>query len=557
MRKARLLWGSLCLSWMGVLALSGFKSTPRAETTLPETTSFLSGERQAPHPSENIKEQQRIDSSISADGQVLYRASTTLQDLSAIHLEAIELSTNTRKLSYFVPSGFFRHAYFVNQNPESFFNQNPDTLLIVPQGSNPNEPANCHVYRLSPTRPPERISEAFHLNNPLEKPLFWQNHAVLVGKNPSGADALMFIQEGKATVFPLSSIEAFAEGIKSVQFEHVDNDSYMPVIKITLYNNKMFYISPFLTRADVPLIAEFSPSDDPYVPFLQAYYGNNLLLAVSIQENGLSRLFFIPVSQAHSLSKQPTSSYMPEGFQKLYHARRFEQDSSTQMVLGYTDVNPQNASVSGYIYDIQSKVSTPLPTFEHFELEEIHSLISSWSKHLIFKRKGKADALVLPFKARPFSGLASIASRWGAAGAKGAPEAESLSFEDALREIFPNMDSFIEKIKSKGSLILSISMLIVPWVLWRIFRRSAKPSHSETTPSEVRLRAMIENIAYTGAQFNACPEVVFTLSINYGGEKVTRRVRYLSSSAELPWEVGDRVRVSYEPNTRSMVVLEK
>jgi len=338
---------------------------------------------------------ERVSASISADGTTVYgltQTHATKTSSPAVSLEVVDLHSQEKTAAYTLPADFFQKAYL--------FTQGPDTLLVVPQNSQKSDSrkkSKCHVYLPKPHGPPELISgDDFFLRSPLDTPHMWQNNVVLMGEDSSGAHALMFIQEGKPTVFVLDEREEFAAGIQGVRYS---TQGWMGYIEVRLYNNQTFHLSPFLTSAGVPLIAQAKRSigsleDNTLLRFTQEYYGDNKVLVIERQSNTSTKLFAVSFRNARSM--RPTSK-TPLEAEPLYHARVFGQDRRMQWVLGYSDVNPKKASVIGYVYDRQSESLTKLPSFDNMDLSRIRSVLSFSPSRLIFEIDplDKSDALMV------------------------------------------------------------------------------------------------------------------------------------------------------------------
>ncbi|MCL2012117.1 MAG: hypothetical protein FWG75_04935 [Cystobacterineae bacterium] len=389
---------------------------------------------------------------ISADGKTVYIVSTS--ELSffpsamqpPLYLDVFDLSQNKQIASHKLPSHFSQTVHL--------FTQGPDTLMVVSHESAPAQLAQNSVYLCKPKQPPELISkEAFYLRVPRNKPYFWHNHAVLIGKNKNDAHALMYIQEGKVSVFPLDDREEFAAGIQSISVSSHDANHKMFTIDLRLYDNQLIYISPFLTSTGVPLIerepSRRSPKKEGIMQrFSKEYYGDNPILVVENQKDSSAKLAaFSPFGSA-SLRK----AAHPVTSETLYRAISLRQDNSTQLLLGYAGTNPEQATVIGYIYHPESGNLTKLPTFGKFdlgELKEVGSVISSSPEQFILQVKSKkareTDALVVPLNGEaPFY-------------------ASSVDFPETLKQAGRLMSNW-------GYLIILLPLLF-PLLLYLSFRR--------------------------------------------------------------------------------------
>ena len=439
-----------------------------------------------------------VNATLSADGKTAYGVVQPATFHPTLYVYAADLQENNITTFHEIPAGVFHRTYI--------FNQGPDTLLVVPQKPDSDNKAKCHVYVCKPHGPPQLMGggEGFFIR-PTSKPEVWQNNAVLLGEDASGAHALMFIQEGKPTVFELQGREEFAAGIQSMRYA---TSSGMGYIEVRLYNNQTFHLSPFLTSAGVPLIAEakrfMGPmKGDTLLRFSKEYYGENKRLELERQGDGSAKLFAVSFLNARSFrspSKTPLAS------EPLYHAKVFNQDRELQWVWGYSNVNPQKASVIGYVYDRQSESLTPLPGFDNVGVDNagvdnagvdnVHLNLNNmdWSRvrsiisvsPLIFEMGSvdKSDALMvqwdkgtflyasqLDFSEKPKPQLAAEASGKPAApfaedfSAQPVPDADALSAQ--LRGQWGRVaDSFLGHITVTtaaiaGSVLLGLVLLIV------------------------------------------------------------------------------------------------
>jgi len=335
-----------------------------------------------------------MGATLSADGKTAYgltQTHSTKISSPVVYLEVVDVQTGEKTASHKIPADFFQRAYL--------FNQGLDTFVLVPQKPGANQKSKPHVYVCKPNERPQLISgDDFFLSSQLDEPHIFHNQGVLIGEDLGGTQALLFIQEGKTTVFPLPEQEALAAGIQYIRYDtrHTSNLP-MAFIEVGLHNTQRLYLSPFLTSAGVPLmervsIMETGGQENALLRFAKAYYGDNKILVADDQRDASSKLLAVPLEQIRSGRRET-----PLVTETLYHAKVVSHGPQTQWVLGYVGANRKQASVTGYKYDIQQESLTKLPTFDNMALDEVRSVLAFSDRHLILGMAGnqQTDALLV------------------------------------------------------------------------------------------------------------------------------------------------------------------
>ncbi|MCL2314851.1 MAG: hypothetical protein FWC28_06335, partial [Proteobacteria bacterium] len=323
-----------------------------------------------------------VGATFSADGKTAYHAVKPGYYHLSVYLYVTDLSEKKTPAFHEIPAGAFRRAYL--------FNQGPHTLLVVPQKLEADRRLTCrvHVYLCKPNGPPELLGGDDFFIHPSTKPHMWQNIATLIGKNASGAHALMYIQNGETAVVPIQD-PANVKGI------HYGTSGWMGYVEVR-FPGRTLHFSPFLTSTGRPLVVQTKHSigSPTLLRFAKEYYGDNKKLEMEKQEDGAAKLFAASFLNARSLS---AATQTPLASQPLYRARVFNQDREIQWVLGDSDTEPQKASVIGYVYDRQNERLTKLPSLDNVDWRRVHSIISFSPRHLILEMGNIAKNDVLMF----------------------------------------------------------------------------------------------------------------------------------------------------------------
>jgi len=389
-----------------------------------------------------LSDRELMGATLSADGKTAYgitQTHSTKLSSPVVYLEVVDVQTGQKTASHKIPADFFQHAYL--------FNQGLDTFVLVPQKPGANQKSKPHVYVCKPDERPQLIGgDDFFLRSQLDAPHMWHNHVLLIGEDSGGTPALLYIQEGKPTVFPLPEREELAAGIHYIRYgAWHSQDLPMAYVEVGLHNNQRVYFSPFLTSAGVPLM-ERGQQENALVRFSKEYYGDNKILVVDSQRDTSAKLLAAPLGQMRFMRGEA-----PLATETLYHAKVFGHGPKTQWVLGYVETNLKQASVTGYMYDIQHESLTKLPTFDTMALDKVHSVVASSPSHLIFGMDGNStrDALLLQLD----TGTLLYAS--------------AFDFSDqSVQGLFRVLDSFQGRLL--GGILLSFVVFgLVPFLLFR------------------------------------------------------------------------------------------
>jgi hypothetical protein len=235
--------------------------------------------------------------------------------------------------------------------------------------------------------------------------VIWQKRAVLMGQDQNGSSALMYVQDGKVTVFPLGSREELAAGIKDISADYHHANSEMPMIRVQLYDNANFYFSPFFTNTGAPVMEKVTQDRnraDIWLSFCREYYGNATTILRLAQSDASATFYTIPFSQVKENSRVKFIFVLEStgeldgarvhkeamtllGTETLYHSRVFHPDDSTDVILGYTAANPEQSSVIGYIYNKKNDSLEQIAAFENIDLTKIASVVSCSADRLVLK----------------------------------------------------------------------------------------------------------------------------------------------------------------------------
>jgi len=323
---------------------------------------------------------------VSADGDIAYRVSSHFSSANSkpiIFLDTIDLTTNEVTSTYKLPAGFFHKVYI--------FTQGSDAYMIIPQDVRSGEPVPCNVYICKPDSSPELLSaDEFYLTSQLSEPYIWYDSTVAIGKDANGANSLMYIQNGQVTHVSLDSMEEFASGISSVRhhdlWNYFNNLNFF-VVEVRLYDNREFFISPFLTDSGFPIIKEANDDsfggEDTTIKIAQEYYRNKNMIIVRKENDSSAKLFSVPVANSSNAVNEGTFIET----ETLYHAVSLGISNSSQLILGYLEPNLEQSLITGYIYDMSSDSLTKLPVIKNMKLDNIVFATSASTKQLLLRVK--------------------------------------------------------------------------------------------------------------------------------------------------------------------------
>ncbi|MDR0782250.1 MAG: hypothetical protein LBE83_00600 [Propionibacteriaceae bacterium] len=306
----------------------------------------------------------------SDNGQTAYVAYYLYTPDSRVYVEAVDVANNRSNARTKVPASFSETAWV--------YSHGENAVMLVPRDRNKDGLTPIDVYLIAVDGKPHLVSENQILQTSSSDAFFWHNTIVFIGADAGGNPLLMYIAIPQYDIIfvPLLDREGFAAGISDLGF-YTYPDSHMAAIVVGLYDNSTVYISPFLARGSMPLFWDSSSDgDNAEQAFARQYYGDHNLLRIVGQNDNSSRLVKAPIGSSRN-------DGIPVVSQVLYRAVCFSQDATTQLVLGYTGPNPNQASVTGYLYDIPSETLTQLPILDNFEISKVVTVIASTEDHLV------------------------------------------------------------------------------------------------------------------------------------------------------------------------------